>query len=446
MDASTFVAQRVLLPIYERRWGVHSGSLLSELNDSQYLSPDEIHARQWTRLVDMLAHAGRENPFYRERLDGLDPRDIRTPEDLQRLPVLSKQDLRERQDDLITRGYSRAAMFHKRTGGSTGLPVHLYWDGAAHRFKRAIVKRHDAWAGFATGMKLGALWGDTDKNYPLKERVFKRLCERTVFLDTLKMDESTLLGYVDELRRHAPTILMGHAHSIFFFTQFLAEKGIDDLRFDGIISTAETLLPAERTAIEKFFGPVLFDRYGCEELSIIASECEAHDGLHIAGEGLYVEVLDGDETTPGRLVVTDLINRGFPLIRYEVGDLATVAQGPCRCGRGLPRLRRVFGRTSDILYTPEGARVSGVSILDTFLIHVPGIRQAQIEQNQKDHVLIRVVGDDDFGGSSQAELGRIVREVFGPTMRYEMELVDRIEPTARGKYQFTICNIEPVSS
>jgi phenylacetate-CoA ligase len=142
-------------------------------------------------------------------------------------------------------------------------------------------------------------------------------------------------------------------------------------------------------------------------------------------------------------VVTDLINRGMPLLRYEVGDLATWAYGRCSCGRTLPRLQRVFGRTSDILYTPEGRKISGISILDTFMIHIPGIRQAQIVQDAQDHLVLRVVEDPTGGPLEESRLAETVRDVFGPSMRHDVVRVDAIQPTARGKFQFTICEIDP---
>jgi len=220
------------------------------------------------------------------------------------------------------------------------------------------------------------------------------------------------------------------------------ESGFDDIAFDGIISTAETLLPSERADIEGRFGQIVFDRYGCEEVSLIASECIAHDGLHMSAEGIYVEVIGGDATTPGSVVVTDLVNRGMPIIRYEVGDLATFKPGMCGCGRGLPRLGRVFGRTSDVLYAPDGRQISGVSILDTFVIHVPGLRQAQIIQDRIDHLRIRVVRDRGFDAASERQLSRSVQDAFGVEMSHTLKFVDSIEPTARGKYQFTICEID----
>ena len=445
MDAATWLARRVFAPAFERRWGLDVSDLRAELERSQYASAEEIRSRQLERLSGLLAFVAEHNPFYRERFAsiGFEAGDLRSLDDLERLPLLTKDDIRSHADALVSAGHRREEMFHKRTGGSTGVPVHLYWDRGAHRFKRAVVKRHDAWAGYALGVRLAALWGDTEKEYPWRERVYKALCERTVYLDTLKMDEAHMDAFVRRLRRARPPVLIGHAHSIYYFTRHLLDRGVDDIGFESIISTAETLSPSERETVEARFGRIVFDRYGCEELSLIASECEAHDGLHVSAEGLLVEVLEGDADTPGRVVVTDLVNRGMPFVRYEVGDMATVAEGDCACGRGLPRLGRVFGRTTDILYAPDGRSISGVSILDTFVIHVPGIRQAQIVQDALDHVHFRVVRDEAFTEETERRLSQSVAEIFGPRMRYDVEYVEAIAPTARGKFQFTICEIDP---
>ncbi len=445
MDLRAHLAHRFLGPFYEKRWGTWPGALRDELLASERLPEEVIRERQFAQAAQLVRFARANTPFYRDRFAALGPKaeDLRGLEDFARLPLLTKDDLRESPEGLVSEGYARENMFHKRTGGSTGVPVHVYWDAPAHRFKNALVQRHDAWAGYRTGMKLAALWGDTRKSYPLKQRIHQVLVERTLYLDTLEMEDEYLREFVARLRRFRPRILMGHAHSLYFFTEFLQSEGVRDLSFDGIISTAETLIPAEREAIEALFGNVVFDRYGCEEVSLIASECEAHDGMHIGAEGLLVEVVGGDESTPGKVVVTDLINRGMPLIRYEVGDLATLRGGRCACGRGLPRLGRVFGRTTDILYAPDGRRISGVSILDTFLIHVPGVRQAQIVQDAIDHLVLRVVADRHFGPDTIDHLARTVTKVFGSAMRHELRMVDTIEPTARGKFQFTICEIEP---
>jgi phenylacetate-CoA ligase len=332
-------------------------------------------------------------------------------------------------------------MVYKRTGGSTSVPLVLYVDYRAADWKAAATIRHNRWAGYDRGDKLAAIWGDTEKKYSAKEMIYNFLNARTIYLDTLIMTEQYILEFIEKTRRFKPKIMMGHAHSLYALACFVEEHNITDLGIKGIISSAEILYDHERAKIESVFGKILFNRYGCEELSIIASECERHDGLHINAEGLYVEVIGGDDMTPGKLVITDLWNRGMPFIRYEIGDMATTRTGTCSCGRGLPRLGKIYGRTADLLYTPDGRTISGISVLDTFTIHVPGIKQVQIIQNELNKLDFKIVKTDDFNDESLRILSEKIPFFFGSSMLYDIEFVDKIAQTARGKYRFSICNI-----
>jgi len=444
MDPLGFLVRRVFAPLYEWKSGINTAPLRRRLMQSQYLPADRILEEQFRRFQVTVTYAYEKCRFYRERLHGLGlhPQDLKTPDDIPKLPLLSKDDLRENLDGMIADGYTKGQLIWKRTGGSTGVPVQLYWDEPANVFKTALVYRHNSWAGNYPGMKSAALWGDVEKKLPWKARLFHALFVRTTFLDTLKMDEPHIRAFIDEIRRRRPRILFGHGHSLYFFARYLADHDITDLGFDGIISSAEMLPPEERQMVEQVFGKIVFDRYGCEEVSIIASECEAHDGMHIAAEGIYLEILDGDETTPGRIVITDLVNRGMPLIRYEIGDLATTKSGACPCGRNLPRLGKVAGRTTDILYAPDGTKISGVSVLDTFTIHIQGFRQVQIVQERLDELEFNIVKSADFDGNSMKQLTEAVAACFGPAMKHSVNFVDQIARTGRGKFQFSICKLK----
>ena len=445
MDWLSVLSRRLFVPFYDRRHGLNDMRTVEKLMASQFLSEDELREKQWNGIAKIIHHAGENNRFYRERFKrlGLVPGDIKDFDDFRKISILTKDDIRENRENLISDGYSPERMNYKRTGGSTGVPLKLYWDKETTAFKHALVYRHNSWAHYYPGVKQAALWGDTDKEYSLKQRLYMALYMRVIFLDTLNMNEERMLDFIGRMRRFKPEVLFGHGHSLFVLARFMKDQGINDIRLKGIISTAETLYPHERGIIEDVFGKILFDRYGCEEVSIIASECEQHDGLHVAAEGLYVEIADGDEQTPGRLIITDLSNYGMPFIRYEIGDLATTKAGKCACGRGLPRIGRVVGRTTDLLYTPDGKTISGVSILDTFTIHIPGFKQTQIVQDKLDHLIFNIVKAADFDENSLKILAESVPRFFGPKMRYDVNFVDAIPLTSRGKYQFSVCKIEP---
>ena len=444
MDFFEKISSNVFVPLYNWKFGIDYKDDLKSLQRSQYNSEEQISELQWKKIKDIIEFAYLNNDFYHNHFDKNDihPQDINSWDDFLKIPFLTKDDIRSNANDLISKNYQKENMHHKRTGGSTGVPVHLYVDNLAMNFKRAAVHRHNSWAKYHQGMKRAALWGDTDKELSFKEKFYLNVYDRTIYLDTLKMDDAYLFEFVKKLKAFQPRSLIGHGHSLYYFAKFILDNKISGIKFDGIISTAETLFDNERKVIEQLFGDVLYDRYGCEELSIIASECEKHEGMHINAEGLYVEVLDSDENNPGELVITDLVNRGMPFIRYKIGDMATIFEKPCSCGRGLPRLKKVYGRVTDILHTPEGKKISGVSILDTFVIHIKGFKQVQIIQDKVDYLHFKIIKDTYFSEKTMEALHKTVPEIFGSNMKFKTEFVDKIEKTARGKFQFTICNIK----
>jgi len=437
------VSRRLAMPLYEALKGTGTTRLYRECVRTQHLAEKDLRERQLRALQELLRFAWTHNRFYRTRYTeaGLHPEDVRTLEDFARLPLLTKDDLRANPDALVSDPFDKSRLSHRRTGGSTGVPVHVYWSWDAIPLKDALVRRHDEWAGFLPGERRAALWGDIKPPATLKARLADAVFKRTIFLDTLKLDERNMLEFAERIRATGTRLLFGHGHSLYFLAQFLKERGVRDVGLAGIISSSEMLPPEERRVVEEVFGRIVFDRYGSEEVGLIASECTEHDGLHVAAEGIHVEILGGAEAEPGRIVVTDLLNRGTPLIRYDIGDLATTKAGACRCGRGLPRIGRVTGRTSDFLYTPEGKRISGISILDTVTIHIPGFRQVQVVQERLDELTFNVVKDSSFSELSLARLADAVSRYFGPAMRHRVAYVDTIPMTGRGKFQFSICRV-----
>jgi phenylacetate-CoA ligase len=444
MDLLRPIVARFTYDAFLRRDGYRLRGHRRDLAASQYFSADELQALQLERLKRTLTAAHATNAFYQDRFRacGFEPGDFRGFADLAGLPVLTKDDIRSQLAGRLSAGYRPERVLQKRTGGSTGVPVRIGIDFDAVAVKKAAAERHDAWAHRHPGDRLAAVWGDTSGPRPWRERLRNALTARGFYLDTLRFEPAAIDAFIARIRRLRPPVLMGHAHSVFRLAEHLREHGIADIGFRSVITTAMVLTEAERRTIEAVFRAPVFDRYGCEELSIIASECEAHCGLHIFAEGLYVE-LDGErEDQPRPLILTDLLNRAMPLIRYEVGDLGIAETGTCPCGRGLPRLREVSGRSADFLYTPDRVPVFGISILDTFVIHIPGIKQCQIVQDRYDHLDVYIVRDVGFTDESLARLGRNVVQIFGERMSYDVHPVTEIPQTERGKYRFSICRIE----
>jgi phenylacetate-CoA ligase len=243
-------------------------------------------------------------------------------------------------------------------------------------------------------------------------------------------------------------VYIAYANSLYLYARFLEETGGDWHRPQAVITSAEYLDPERRAVIERVLGCRVFDRYGSRETGVIASECDAHDGLHQCAETLYLEFArDGRAVAPGeqgRLLVTDLANPAMPFIRYEIGDVgAPHAGGPCACGRGLPRMEMAGGRVTDFLLTPEGGIVSGAALTIYLIANAPGVVQAQLVQEVRDRILIRLVPGDDYGDATHAFFAEQIPRFFGTGMRYDVEEVAEIPSEASGKHRFSICKLDP---
>jgi phenylacetate-CoA ligase len=205
------------------------------------------------------------------------------------------------------------------------------------------------------------------------------------------------------------------------------------------------LLPHERAVIERVFGVRVTDIYGCEEVGLIAGECERHEGLHVNIDQLVVEILheDGRPVAPGEtglVVVTDLLNEAMPFIRYRTEDMAELAASPCSCGRGQPTLARVVGRTADFLKRQDGSRVAGISLIENTLTKLPGIAQMQIVQEQLHEVQLRIVPGPQFDDARRRELVDYFRDTF-PGTTIDLQEVTAITQERNGKYRFSICRV-----
>ncbi len=444
MDILKPLIKNFTYDFYLRHDGLRLKGLREELDSSQYLSTDELLNWQLSALKNIISYGYEHNQFYRTRFEdcGFVPNDLTEFSVLEKLPILTKEDIRQAADSMFSDGYTKDNCFFNRTGGSTGVPLHTYIDAAAASFKKAAALRHNSWAHLIPGDRVACVWGDTDKPQPFKVRLREKLTERSFYLDTLKFDSEHIESFLKKIKNFRPPVLLGHAHSIFRLAEYVRDNKINDIPFEGIITTAMVLNDSERETIETVFRAPVFNRYGCEELSIISSECAAHSGMHIFAEGLYVELLAERENQPGKIIITDLVNHAMPMIRYEIGDYAVAAKGDCPCGRTLPRLKEVSGRVADFLYTPDKRPVFGISILDTFIIHIPGFKQVQIVQDSYDFLDFFIVRDNNYSENSLDILKKNVVEIFGPKMQYDVHLVERIEQTERGKFRFSICNID----
>ena len=434
-----FLNRHVMHPLVAKKRRSRHLEYLRLLEQTQFDPPEVVRARQLVALKVQLRHAYDTVPYYRDawQLAGAHPQEVKTLADLEAFPILTKAHIRAHERDLLSTAYDPAKLRLKRTSGSTGVPLNIRMDEPAMQWKTACTIRSDQWSGYRLGQRVAKVWGNPEYRHEgLKGRLRNFFYDRAVYLDTLNLTDERIATFVASLRRHRPGLIFGHAHSVYLLACAMKKAGVADVRPNGIISTAMLLHDWQRTTIEQVFGCPVTNRYGCEEVSLIASECELHQGLHVNADSVYTEIGPG-----GKLLVTDLTNRAMPLIRYQIGDVVVGSGRSCQCGRGMPMLERIEGREADYVVTPSGGLISGISLTENFALLIPGAAQVQIVQESVHHLRIRLVADDQFGDQSQRMIGKLVHDMFGPTVRYDVELVDAIPQEPSGKYRFCISKV-----
>lgn len=408
---------------------------------------DKVREDQLKRLRSVVQHAFQQTDYYHDRLveAGISPDCIKTLSDLQRLPLLTKEDIRFNKLRMVSRLTEVNKLIPGKTSGSTGISLEFFQDEGSQQWKRGATVAYDRWSGWDMGERVGAIWGNPEcyQNWRLYLRNILR--NRHIYLDTLKMDEQSMLLYHSTLMKKKPAILFGHAHSLFLFARFMEQKGLSGIYPRGIISTCMVLHDFERQCIERVFGCRVTNRYGCEEVSLIACECP-EGNMHLNCDSLIVEFIRNGKPVspgePGAIVVTDLTNYGMPFIRYKVGDVGVPsAKTSCTCGCTYPILESLEGRVADYVVTPDGNFISGISLTENFAMRLPGVKQMQIVQERIDYLIFRIVKGESFETQTERDIYGLARERFGDGMDCNIEYCESIQSETSGKYRFCVSKI-----
>jgi len=441
----------VMFPVYES--GLRRRNTLRYLREyerDQWLPPERIAAIQWDKLQRLIAHCWNDVPYYRRRWTevGMEPGDIRTLEDFARLPVLTKQDIRQNYEDIHARSL-RGQMLYKSTSGSTGEPLRLGYTRESFERRIAVMWRGYGWAGSRMGRRTLYLWGapvdGPDDLHRFKDRIYHRVFGRKV-LNTYLMSGANMAEYADEIDRYRPRVIVGYVNPVVRLAQWLLDNERKVHRPLAILGAAEALHDFQRKIIEEAFGCKAYNTYGCREFMLVASQCEHQDGLHVNADHLVVEVanrqpaLDGSEI--GEVVVTDLHNYGMPFVRYVNGDTAVLGpDSPCACGRGLPRLARVVGRTLDAIRTPDGRIVPGEFFPFVFN-DIPGVQGFRVHQRRLDRLDISLVTDAAYDAAAEHRCREQIGRVVGAGITLAIERVAELPLGPSGKVRVTVSEIE----
>lgn len=442
----------ISFPLFARRDGLPGlMGQLKALGESQYWPRDRIRELQGERVRRLLAHAYDNTNYYRRRFDaaGFHPRDFRGLEDLRQLPTLSKKIIRANLRDLIATTHDESELHSAETGGTTGAKMVFYRDNACLAAKEAGLYRFESWAGWEPGDRVGLVWPamqDYVGHWTMRAKLVNELYKRHVTLPAAILDHRIMGDYLRLLQRKRPSIIRAFTSPVFELAKYVLDQGIR-IRVKGVITTGEPLHRHQRETIAKAFHCPVFDSYRTREAGSLAQECEEHGGLHINAESLYVETVPLEDATVvdgglGELVITDLFNYGMPLIRYRMGDMGQITKASCPCGRGLPMIRKIKGRTADLFFTPTGKRINSVTLVLYLVDEAPGLLgQVQIVQDRIDHLIIRMTPDPGPTDEIKQYQKNMVKSLFGDEMEVSFEIVDEIAREKSGKYKFTKCLI-----
>jgi phenylacetate-CoA ligase len=435
---------RVLYPLHERLKRKPTFRCLRELERTQWLDPGALEEYRLGRLRALLQFAYDHVPYYRSVMDehAFSPQRVHGLEDLRGLPLLTRETLRDRFEDLRARA-PLPGVHRRSSGGSTGTPVTVLVDMGRMGMTEAGRLRAQGWFGVTPGVREVVLWGTparrdaTEWVRQVRDRVLN-----TRVLSAFEMGEDSLRGHARTLHRVDPVKIYGYASAAYLLAAHLQREGIEPPRsLRAVFTTAEPLFDFQRKAIGDALGCPVAVEYGCRDGGLVALECP-EGGLHVFAESMQVEILDPDPEGRGEIVLTNFDSLAFPIVRYRTGDIGSLDPTPCRCGRGLPKLRGVEGRRTDFLVTPSGRVLHALSAI-YILRESPVVREFRIVQEAADHLTVEIVPVHAFGAADEAAVRAQFALVFGVDLRVDVVPVERMPRTAAGKFRYVESRIPP---
>lgn len=413
---------------------------------TQWLSKAELKHYQSQKLSALIHHAYQHVPYYHKLFDSLhlSPDDILEPADLQKLPLLRKQDVRKHLDELFATNIDRRKMNAMPTSGTTGSPITVYVTSHNAATERALNLRMRAWAGWSVEQKRATFTGYSvvpqgPQSLPWWREDWP---EHRLFLSPYHMTHENMGQYIEAIRTFQPSVIEGYPSYIGFLAQELENRN-EQLHVQAVFTSSETLFPHQRQTIEERFGKV-FDWYGLTERAASAAQCEQSDGYHVNAEKTIVEIVrsDGNVAYPGEhgeIVGTNLEEFGMPLIRYCSGDVSSLREQPCACGRSLPLIEQIQTRVDDIITTSDGRLINPAPLAGLFRSR--SIDRGRIIQEDLTHYIVQILPATGYRESDSAQIVKGMHTVLGADVQIRVDIVDRIPCQGNGKYPFIISKV-----
>ena len=447
-DLYTRFVSGALFPLQEKLKKHDTVRVHRDMEASQWWPRQRILDLQLKRLQALLQDVAVHVPYYRELFAriGFDPAAVRSVADLQALPFLTKAEIRAHADALRADNAVGLARFN--TGGSSGEPL-IFFIGTERVTHDVAAKwRATRWWEVDIGDREIVVWGSPiELGTQDRVRLVRDALMRTELLPAFEMSDAKVDGFIARIRERRPKMLFGYPSAISHIALRAEQRGVrlDDLGVKVVFCTSERLYDHQRETISRLFGCPVANGYGGRDAGFIAHECPSGN-MHITAEDIVVEIIDeaGRVLPPGQsgeIVVTHLATRDYPFIRYRTGDIGTLGEDACPCGRGLPILKDIQGRSTDFVVAEDGTVLHGLSLI-YILRDIPAVRAFKIVQETRSHTRALIVPE---AGASTEGLDTTVIEGFrrrlGQGVEVSVEFVETIAAEKSGKFRYVVSHV-----
>jgi phenylacetate-CoA ligase len=431
----------------ERLCGRDTLRRFRELEILQRQSAQKLKELQFEKLQALLAHAYDHTDHYRRVFDesGFDPGAMNSFDDIRKIPLLTKADIRKDPEGFISRDKKRN-LKRFATSGSTGHPLTFYLSGERISSNKAVyLLLYSCWD-LRIGDKEIVLWGGTRGSgmYGSLKRMRNSLL-RTRLLPAFSMSGTIMTKYIDIIKRTRPSNIFGYAHSIYLLSRFAENRGYDlkSLGIKVIFSTAEMLHDYQRETIERVFNCPVSNCYGGRDSGFVAFECPS-GRMHL-NPYIYTETVnDGKaagEGEKGGITVTHLESWGMPFIRYSTGDEGVLgASVACGCGRQFPVMEKILGRNTDHIVGVGGALVHPLA-LEYIFREMDGVDYFRILQKKEDKLIVYVVANSRYDRAVEPKVKKAIDDVMGGPVDVMFEYIAHADIPKENKYRFVVSDI-----
>ena len=446
-DLYTSLVAHTLFPLHERLKHHTTVAVRREMELSQWWQPEQLHELQVRRLRALLMSANEHVPYYRDLFKQLrfDPTRVDSLDVLRKLPFLTKRDIRANTERLKAKNAQGLVRFN--TGGSSGEPLIFFIGNERISHDVAAKWRATRWWGVDIGDPEIVVWGSPiELGTQDRIRQWRDKLLRTKLLPAFEMSSQNLDDFVAEIRGIRPRMLFGYPSALAHIAAHAETNGIrmDDLGIRVAFVTSEKLYDHQRNIIGRVFGCYVANGYGGRDAGFIAHECPK-GSMHLTAEDIIVEIVDeAGNSLPhgeaGEIITTHLATRDFPFIRYRTGDVGVLGDRLCTCGRGLPLLKDIQGRTTDFVVAQDGTVMHGLALV--YVVRdLPGVKEFKIVQESLDLTRILLVTDEVFQPECEQTIMAGFKRRLGAGVDIEIEHVAVISKEASGKFRYIVSKV-----